>query len=113
MANIKLEGIVENASVVDIKEKTSGSYPQIRVGYGGNLSLQLRVQEDKTEEVKIPLVFSSPFEARLITSGLKGQRVGYSKKYVEYVDPPSTDFTLSVKSGLFEGIEYKTNDYIN
>ena len=113
MFKINLEGFVEEANVINLKEvvvvNSIASDGRI-AGYTGELSIKLRTT-DKTNEIKMRISVSNPFETRLITNGLKGQKVIYNEERGNWDEGSFVERRLQVLSGTFEGLEYKTDKF--
>jgi len=116
MADIQLEGIIQDATIesernVPIKHHLTDSviytFCEVIVGFN--------IITDSQEEVNfsIPMSLSNSFEARLALERFKGAKIKYERKqcFEDRVRGPPFEYTmhnLSIKSGLFMGINYRT-----
>ena len=111
MVKTQLTGIVTEATIIDSTEQSTdeGSTSE-RMGYKGTLSLKVKVENKPEKKVGIPLFFSNPFGARLITRALEHQKVRYNQS--ESDGDGISEFRLEVLSGDLKGVDYRTNNYI-
>ncbi|MEK6915616.1 MAG: hypothetical protein AABW89_03695 [Nanoarchaeota archaeon] len=110
MSKIVLEGRLKDLDLVliPLNLKDGNGFIRRNVGYEGTLKFAIQQDGEVSKTKNMPLHVSNEFEARLISTGLEGQRVVYSEEVIEMRDGTGyfSSKTLEVRSGQYEGVKF-------
>jgi len=113
-----LEGKLVCVRIDDFNPKyiTDGDERKVKIGYSGDLVFKVQGlgsanSEYSSDDIRMPILFSNPFEMSQIPKGLEGKRGVYTKKTVSVNDSMTPDLTRSklvILTGTYKGVELES-----